>query len=93
MRETFTAEDGATLRGAERNRGVFAALRADGVGFHPSAVVVCSAARCGRGGEDGYALGLASLAALGFVLELLIVEEQLFARGENKLGAAIDAGK
>jgi hypothetical protein len=45
------------------------------------------------GREDGHALGLAGFAALGFVLELLVVEEQLFARGKNKLGATVDAGQ
>ena len=34
---------------------------------------------------------LAGLAAFGFVLELFVVEEKLFARREEKLRAAIDA--
>jgi hypothetical protein len=37
------------------------------------------------------ALRLALLAALGVVLELFIVEEDLLARRKNKLGAAVDA--
>lgn len=36
-------------------------------------------------------LGLASLTALGLVLELLIVEEKLFPGGENELTATVDA--
>jgi hypothetical protein len=37
------------------------------------------------------ALALAVLAAFGFVLELLVVEEKLFARCEHKVRATIDA--
>jgi len=37
------------------------------------------------------AFGLAGFAALGFVTKLLIVEEKLFARGEDKITATIDA--
>jgi len=45
-----------------------------------------------RGGADnGGALQLAGLAALGFVLELFIVEEKLFASSEEKFRAAVDA--
>jgi hypothetical protein len=35
------------------------------------------------------ALTFAIFAAFGFVLELLVVEEELFARGENEIGATI----
>jgi hypothetical protein len=52
-----------------------------------------SIARGGRGREDGYAFGLAALAALGLVFELLVVEKQLFPGGEDELRAAIDAGE
>jgi hypothetical protein len=37
------------------------------------------------------ALGLASLAALGLILEILVVEEVLFSRCEYEIRAAIDA--
>ena len=57
--------------------------------FHASDVV--RVALRWRGGEDGHALRLAVLAALGLVLELLIVEKQLFPGGEGKVGSAIDA--
>jgi hypothetical protein len=40
--------------------------------------------------EHGDPLGLASLAALGFVLELFIVEEKLFPGGEHKIAPTID---
>jgi hypothetical protein len=46
-----------------------------------------------RSREDGNSLGLAVLAALRFVAELLIVKEQLFPGGEDKVGTAIDAGQ
>jgi hypothetical protein len=46
-------------------------------------------------GETGsgraLALGLACLAALGFILEILVVEEVLFSRCEYEIRAAIDA--
>jgi hypothetical protein len=35
---------------------------------------------------------LARLTALGVVLELLVLKEELFARGEDELTATIDAG-
>jgi len=37
------------------------------------------------------ALGLALFAALGIVLEIFIVEEELLTRGEDEFRAAIDA--
>jgi hypothetical protein len=52
-----------------------------------------SGARRGRSGEDGHTLGLAGLTALGLVLELLIVEEQLFTGGKYEAGATVDAGE
>jgi hypothetical protein len=36
--------------------------------------------------------GLAGLTALGVVLELLVLEEELFAGGEDEFAAAIGAG-
>jgi hypothetical protein len=46
----------------------------------------------GRGwsAEYGDALGLASLAALGFVLKLFVVEEKLFPGGENEITLTVD---
>jgi len=43
------------------------------------------------GSQHGHALALASLAAFGFVLELLVVEEKLFTRREHEIRATIDA--
>ena len=36
------------------------------------------------------ALGLALFAALGVILEILVVEKELFARSEDEFGAAIN---
>jgi hypothetical protein len=93
LHEALAAEDRAVLRGAKRDRGLLTALGTGGAGFDPGVVVSATAALRARGGEDGHALGLAGFTALGFVLELLVVEKQLFAGGENKLGAAVDAGQ
>jgi hypothetical protein len=67
------------MSGAERNRRILTTRRAPGarLGSHPWAPIG--------------ALRLALLAALGVVLELLIVEKQLLARGEHKFFAAINA--
>jgi hypothetical protein len=46
-----------------------------------------------RGSKNGDALGLAGFAALGLVLELFVVEKQLFPGGKNEVGAAVDAGQ
>jgi hypothetical protein len=45
------------------------------------------------GGENGHALGLTGLAALGLVLELFVEEKELFPGGKNEVGAAVDAGQ
>src|SRR5258706_9624163 len=93
LREAFAAEHGAALRGAEGDGGLLAALGAGGTSFHASVVVSVFAAPRGRGREYRYAFRLAAFAALGFVLELFVVEKQLFPGGEGKLGAAVDAGQ
>ena len=91
LREAFAAEDGATLGGAERDGGLLAALRTGGSSFDASVMV--SVTRRRRGGENGHPLGLAGFAALGLVLELFVVEKQLFPGGKNEVGAAVDAGE
>jgi hypothetical protein len=45
--------------------------------------------RCGS--HHCYSFALAVLAAFRFVLELLVVEKQLFARCEHEIRATIDA--
>jgi hypothetical protein len=50
------------------------------------------AGRSLRGGsKHGHSIAFAVLAAFGFVLELFVVEEQLFARCEHEVRATIDA--
>jgi hypothetical protein len=44
-----------------------------------------------RGANHGHSLALAVLAAFGFVLELFVVEKQLFTRCEHEIRATIDA--
>jgi len=86
--EALTAENGATLRGTERDRGLFSASRASGLGLDLGVAVGLSRRR--GSAENGDPLGLASLATLGFVLELLVVEEKLFPSGENKITPTVD---
>jgi len=63
----------------ERNRGFRTAVRTSGACLRP------------HPGAPAGALRLALLAALGVVLELFVVEEELLAGCENEFGAAIDA--
>src|SRR5690348_4699453 len=78
--ETFPAVDGPPLGGLERDRRFPAALRTrgHGLGF-------------GIAARRSLALGLTRLAALGLVLEILVVEEVLFSRCEYKICSAIYA--
>ena len=76
------------MRGTERYSGLLSASRAQGLGLDLGVAIGLSGG--GRSAEYGDALGFASFAALGFVLELFIVKEQLFAGGENKVGSAVD---
>ena len=76
------------MRGAERDGGLFSASGAGGLSLDLGVAVVLS----GRGGsaEYGDPLGFASLAALGFVLELLVVKEKLFPGSENEITPTVD---
>jgi hypothetical protein len=56
-----------------------------GAGFH----LAISAWSCGP--EGGNAFSFTGFATLGLVLELLIVEKQLFSRGKNEVGPAVNA--
>lgn len=47
----------------------------------------------GMGGEDGYTLRLAGLAALRLVLELFVMKKQLFPGREDEVSAAVYAGE
>jgi hypothetical protein len=78
--EAFPAKDRATLGGAERNGGVFAALRAGGFGFRAHL----------RGSSTAWAdtfsaLGLATFTTFGFVFETFVGKEHLFAGSKDKL--------
>jgi len=77
------------LRGTERNGCLFSAARAGGLSLDLGVAVVLSGG--GGSAEDGDAFGFASLAALGFVLELFVVEEKLFPGGEDEITPAVDA--
>ena len=74
--ETGAAENGPALRGLEWDRSFSAAGRAGGSGLRTHAAAAG-------------ALCLALLAMLGVVLELFVVEKQLFAGGEHELRPAI----
>jgi hypothetical protein len=77
--KAFAAENGAALRGAEGNSGLFAALRATGFGFRAH----------GRGGATATlgTLGFATFAAFWFVLKAFVGEKHLFPASKYKLGA------
>jgi len=79
--ETLTAEDRTALRGLEGHRGFAAALGAQSGGFG----LALSTAR------PSLALVLTGLAALGLVLEILVVEEVLFSRREYEFCSAVYA--
>ncbi len=68
---------------------MFPAARAGGLSFDFGVAVVLSGRR--RRAEHGDPLGLASLATLGFVLELLVVKEKLFPGSENEITPTVDA--
>ena len=66
------------MRGLKGNGGFGSAFRTDGPGF-------CAHAIAG----SGHALNLALFATLWIILELLVVKEQLFAGGKDKVVTAI----
>jgi hypothetical protein len=78
--EALATKDRAALGRLEGNGSFPAALRATGYRF-------------GFAGTErrALALALASLAALGLILEVLVVEEMLLSRCENKFRSAIYA--
>ncbi len=82
--EAFPAKHRAPLRWSERNRGLFSALRACGLGFCPRLRRPASSASL-------RSFGLARLTTLRFVLESLVGEEHLFAGRKHKLGTTLRA--
>src|SRR5947209_20520381 len=77
--ETFAAVYRPALRGLERHGGFATALRAHGhrLGFGETPAV------------GTLAFGLTTLATLRLVLEVLIMEEVLFSRGESEIRSTI----
>ena len=82
--EAFPAKHRAPLRRTERNRGLFSALRACGLGFCPRLRRPASSASL-------RSFRLARLTTFRFVLESLVGEKHLFAGGEHKLGTTLRA--
>ena len=80
-KETLAAKDRAALSGPERDGSFPPALRADG----------CRLYSLRAGSRRSLTLTLTSFAALGFILEIFIVEEVLLSRCKNELGATISA--
>ena len=87
MLEAIATEHRTSLGGSERQRGLFAALRAgrQGFVFHETAL---SAALP----QAQVALDLATLAAPRLIDQVLQLEEPLLSRGEHKFFAALYAG-
>ena len=83
--EAFAAEHRTSLCWLEGDGGFLAAMRAVRARLH--LLIAIYGSRANR--SD--ALGFARLATFGLVLELLVVEKELFAGSEEKLRAAIDA--
>ncbi len=83
--EALPAKYRSSLRRLKGNRRFLATIRADGSRFHLWIV------RVHRQPEGLGAFALASFTALGFVLELFIVEEKLLSRGENEILPAVNA--
>ena len=83
--EAFAAKYWTALRRFEGHSSFFAAMGTGGASFD-------FLIRVRRSRSDSRCtLCFAGLAALGLVLELLVVEEKLFARREEKLRAAVYA--
>jgi hypothetical protein len=83
--KALPTKNGPPLRGLKGHRGFLSTLRASGPSFGPVRNLTGSSRP-----KHGNPLRLAGLAPLWFVLELLVVEEQLFACGKNKVGTAVD---
>ena len=82
--ETLPAIHGAALRRLERHSSLTLTAGANCLGFDP--LVIASALRQTKRLR---ALALAAFTAFRFVLELFIVEEELFPSGEDEVGATV----
>lgn len=85
MLETLAAENRATLRRSERNRSFLATARTYSASFHLR--------WCRRLRHPGCLppLCLATLATFRLILELLVMEKQLFPCRENEIFTAVNA--
>lgn len=83
--EAFATEHRTPLCWLKRDGRFFAAMRAARARLHFLISV------CRSRADSSNAFSFAGLAALWLVLELFVVEEKLFAGGEEKLRAAVDA--
>jgi hypothetical protein len=84
--KAFAAQHRPPLRGTERDRGLFPALGAIRPRFSLRVrMPVCSST------QHGDPLALAALATFRFVLELFVVEKQLFASCKHELRTTIHA--
>jgi len=83
--KALPAEHWPPLRGAKWHGCLFPTLRAGS----PRLDLGVALSRCRSQYRD--ALTLAGLAALGFVLELLVVEKELFTGGKDEIRTAIYA--
>ena len=77
--KTIPAQNRTPLRGKKWDSGFRTAFRADGAGLGARAEMA------------GTPFCLARFATLRIVAELLLVEEELFARGKNELAPAVHA--
>ena len=84
--EALPAKHWTSLRRLERHGGFPLAPGADRFGFNSLVVAAILWQSQGLG-----PFAFAVFAAFGFVLELFIVKEELFASGEDEIGAAVHA--
>jgi len=84
--KTFAAVHRTSLRWPERNRRLFAALRADRLGFH-----ALNGSGGGRAVGSLHAVRLTRLAPLRFVLEAFVGEKHLLAGSEYEFSSTFGA--
>lgn len=85
MLEAFAAKNWPSLGGLKWDRGLFATVRTNGMGFHSNGVrPVPRPHHC-------CPLGLAFAAALWLILELFVVKKKLFPGREDEIGPAVRA--
>ena len=83
--EALPTKHRASLRRLKRYRRFLSAIRTHGSSFYFRII------RVDRQPEGLGSFAFASLAALGFILELFVMEEQLFSRGKDEILPAVNA--